>query len=63
MKIAASHLKSITFLYMVEGNALSYFNVMIAINLHCISVTMKLKHVELVLQVSEKITMFCGLSQ
>ena len=35
----------------LEGNALSYFNVLTAINLHYISVTMKQKHCELVLQV------------
>ena len=36
----------------LEGNTLSYFNVLTAINLHYISVTMKQKHCELVLQVS-----------
>ena len=36
----------------LEGNALSYFDVLTPINLHYISVTMKQKHYELVLQVS-----------
>ena len=36
----------------LEGNALSYLDVLTAINLHYISVTMKQKHCELVLQVS-----------
>ena len=36
----------------MEGNALSYFDVLTAINLYYISVTMKQKHCELVLQVS-----------
>ena len=36
----------------LEGNATRYFDVLTAINLHYISVTMKQKHCELVLQVS-----------
>ena len=36
----------------LEGNVTRYFEVLIAINLHYISVTMKQKHCELVLQVS-----------